>query len=432
MSWFKKTENSKSTVKQQDRLPVSISLDLSDQELMKQMEMIHFTKKDIRAIASIKTFVDQNIDKIVDDFYKALGQQPNLFEIINQYSSIERLSQTLRRHICEMFEGKINQEFVEKRIKIAIIHLQIGLEPKWYLGAFQNLFYSLIEIVEENIDSKAEVIEIIKSISKLLNFEQQIVLEAYEKEFRRFRKKHEEERILIEQKIADVSETLSNFSDRTNEFMTQLNQQSVDMLAVANENVEIANIMENEAHSSKDKLHQEQQLINNIETSTRTINDRVKDLKKASEQVHSIISIITSIAEQTNLLALNAAIESARAGEYGRGFSVVADEVRKLAEETKKSIGNVSTLIEGINSQIEDVTSSVEEVSHLTQESSKEISNMDVFFEKILQAAEKNKHQSGVTKVELTQTSDIIHQVTKLMEQISGSSEDLMKLSQKF
>ena len=280
MSWFKKTENSKSTVKQQDRLPVSISLDLSDQELMKQMEMIHFTKEDIRAIASIKTFVDQNIDKIVDDFYKALGQQPNLFEIINQYSSIERLSQTLRRHICEMFEGKINQEFVEKRIKIAIIHLQIGLEPKWYLGAFQNLFYSLIEIVEENIDSKAEVIEIIKSISKLLNFEQQIVLEAYEKEFRRFRKKHEEERILIEQKIADVSETLSNFSDRTNEFMTQLNQQSVDMLAVANENVEIANIMENEAHSSKDKLHQEQQLINNIETSTRTINDRVKDLKK--------------------------------------------------------------------------------------------------------------------------------------------------------
>ncbi|WP_260838903.1 protoglobin family protein [Heyndrickxia oleronia] len=181
MSWFKKTENSKSTVKQQDRLPVSITLDLSDQELMKQMEMIHFTKEDIRAIASIKTFVDQNIDKIVDDFYKALGEQPNLFEIINQYSSIERLSQTLRRHICEMFEGKINQEFVEKRIKIAIIHLQIGLEPKWYLGAFQNLFFSLMEIVEENIESKAEVIEIIKSISKLLNFEQQIVLEKHMK-----------------------------------------------------------------------------------------------------------------------------------------------------------------------------------------------------------------------------------------------------------
>ncbi len=79
----------------------------------------------------------------------------------------------------------------------------------------------------------------------------------------------------------------------------------------------------------------------------------MKTLEHTSQQIHQIVSIVTSIAEQTNLLALNASIESARAGEHGKGFAVVAQEVRKLAEETKKSIANISTFIGDIQKQIE-------------------------------------------------------------------------------
>ncbi|MFE7152083.1 methyl-accepting chemotaxis protein, partial [Heyndrickxia sporothermodurans] len=232
--------------------------------------------------------------------------------------------------------------------------------------------------------------------------------------------------------VAQVSETLSQFSTQTNDFMNQLNLQSAEMLSIASQNVEVAKLMSAEASISKEKLSQELQLINNIEASTLNINERVKELKKASDQVHSIISIITSVAEQTNLLALNAAIESARAGEYGKGFSVVAGEVRKLAEKTKKSIGNISTLIGSIKNQIENVTISIGDVTELTKESSKEITNMDSFFDKILQAADENKHHSDRTKIELTQTSEIIQQVTNLMEQIAISSDDLKELSQRF
>ncbi|MBL5845789.1 globin-coupled sensor protein [Bacillus sporothermodurans] len=430
MNWFsKKTINEQPVLEKDEQL---ISINIKDHEVNKQMQMIRFTEGDLRIAASIKYIVDQNIEKIVDDFYDAIGHQANLMNIINQYSSIDRLRQTLKRHISEMFVGVIDDGFIEKRKTIAVVHLHIGLEPKWYLGAFQNLLYSLIELIEEHVESKARVIEIIKSISKLLNFEQQIVLETYDKEYQKVRKQHEEQKKIIEQQVAQVSETLSQFSTQTNDFMNQLNLQSAEMLSIASQNVEVAKLMSAEASISKEKLSQELQLINNIEASTLNINERVKELKKASDQVHSIISIITSVAEQTNLLALNAAIESARAGEYGNGFSVVAGEVRKLAEKTKKSIGNISTLIGSIKNQIENVTISIGDVTELTKESSKEITNMDSFFDKILQAADENKHHSDRTKIELTQTSEIIHQVTNLMEQIAASSNDLKELSQRF
>lgn len=88
----------------------------------------------------------------------------------------------------------------------------------------------------------------------------------------------------------------------------------------------------------------------------------VKGFGTKTQQIGTIVDVITRIAHQTHLLALNATIEAARAGEHGRGFAVVADEVRKLAGDAGSSAEQIAKLAQEVREESGHVLSSMETV----------------------------------------------------------------------
>lgn len=159
-------------------------------------------------------------------------------------------------------------------------------------------------------------------------------------------------------------------------------------------------------------------IIGEVVSQMDVINNTVKkssgiigSLKDRSDEISSILDVITGISKQTNLLALNAAIEAARAGEHGKGFAVVAQEVRKLAEESSKSTEKISKIIEEIHNETNSAVSAMAIGTTEAEKGSKIAEETGELFNKI--------------KVITDQISNQIEGVSAATQEISAGTEEV-------
>ncbi|WP_295476559.1 methyl-accepting chemotaxis protein [uncultured Pseudomonas sp.] len=134
--------------------------------------------------------------------------------------------------------------------------------------------------------------------------------------------------------------------------MQEMSSTADDVASNAQAAAQAALAANHEAESGEHVVLRSTEAIRHLAAEMEEAGQAILDLARFSDNIESILSVITSIAEQTNLLALNAAIEAARAGESGRGFAVVADEVRTLASRTQQSTQEIRQMIDQLQSGV--------------------------------------------------------------------------------
>lgn len=106
------------------------------------------------------------------------------------------------------------------------------------------------------------------------------------------------------------------------------------------------------AHAGEGTVKSATDSIMSIRQQVDLIVDHMLELGKKSQQIGSILDIVSELAEQTNILSINATIEAAGAGEAGKRFAVVADEIRKLADRVAGATKDIRVLIDDMRSAV--------------------------------------------------------------------------------
>ncbi|GLC89305.1 methyl-accepting chemotaxis protein [Lysinibacillus piscis] len=192
---------------------------------------------------------------------------------------------------------------------------------------------------------------------------------------------------------------------------------------------EIASVVTDLSQGATEQANAGGQVIQNTKDQMQSIyrsvsdsNAKIQSLYERSQQITSILDVITNIANQTNLLALNAAIEAARAGEQGKGFAVVADEVRKLAEQSQASAQQIFELIHGIQEETEQSVTIMSKVStdvqHGLRVSDEAIEKFQVIMASMHDIAPKMEEVSSASE----QMSASVEEVAMVTEGLATSA----------
>lgn len=230
---------------------------------------------------------------------------------------------------------------------------------------------------------------------------------------------------------------------------------------------EAANETMHQASIGNEYIHKVVGQMHNVHDVTIDTIETMKKLRNHSDEIGSIIDVITKISEQTNLLALNAAIEAARAGEHGQGFAVVADEVRKLADQSRDSAHQIDGIIkiiqedivkavdmaadanavaknglqlaedtgksfEQIFKSIENVSTQSQELSTITEELSASIIQVNQSIEKIAELAKANADKTTEIACASEQQLAVVEQVTLAANSLATMAEELRILISRF
>jgi heme-based aerotactic transducer len=393
---------------------MKVSIQIQDERFLEKIKIISLTTENLQLLKAIQPLVECHIQTLIDHFYDTILTIQELHTLIHRYSSIDRLKQTLRGHIIDLFDGQLNESFLTQRKRVAQTHYRIGLEPSWYMGALQNLQQTLTNILLNEVKEKEEFKLISEAVSKILSLEQQIVLEEYEQEnMRQKMRQYEEIKEELRSKVRNTSKELLSLAEQTGSSVQHLITSSTIIHDRFHHHQMESTNMKAFTEDGTQKISELVHEIHTISKNISSMNEMVAKLRRSAAQIYGVVKIVKEIAEQTNLLALNSAIEAARAGEHGKGFAVVSSEVRKLAEKTKSSLTQIEGFISNSNEYTQSVIKALEKVNETVLQGIEKSEQTNDAFHHIAKAI----HESSATVTEVTAQMLALNTIIKEIEE---------------
>ncbi|BBH21585.1 methyl-accepting chemotaxis protein [Paenibacillus baekrokdamisoli] len=323
----------------------------------KQLDFMGISEEDLTLLSNHRDIFQSVVNEVVDRFYVHVQQQPELNAIVKQFSAIDQLKESMRVYWMSLADGRIDEPFIDNRVRIGKVHSRIGLTTNWYLGAYMIYLDISTQIFRDVLPHGWT--KVIHSLSKMFNLDSQLVLEAY---------------MLKEQ------EHIQDLADERQHVLLSVTE-AVESL--------VGMIVELEAST---------QSIADSAISTAELQDNSHRLLSALQEdvdnIGEVGTLIRGISDQTHLLGLNAAIEAARAGDQGRGFEVVANEVRKLAASSKTAMGTIEERLEEIERKVSNVSKESEQTAVQAREQaarSEELAAFVLTIEKVADDLKKLK-----------------------------------------
>jgi methyl-accepting chemotaxis protein len=407
--------------------------------LQERLSFLGLNDEARRELREFSPTLQQALPAMLDGFYAHVRKWPALAAMFKDNAAVDRARGAQGEHWRKLFSAQFDEPYMNSVRRIGRMHSQIGLDPRYYIGAYSYVAAQLAAVACQArvgwISSSAQRQRLARlngAISQAIMLDIDLSVAAYRDEAEGMHTKNIALAVSqFESRIGGLASGLANSSHRL-ETLAQSMTSTADSTTQQASNVaqaaEAAGAGVSTVASAAEELTasigeisrqvtQSAHVTDRAVGEARRTNDIVRALSEGASKIGQVVELITSIAGQTNLLALNATIEAARAGEAGRGFAVVASEVKSLAQQTGKAteeigaqISQVQTATNQAVEAIRGITGTIEEVATIAASIAAAVEQQNAATAEI---ARNVQQMSGSTQMVTSSIADVGRSVTE-------------------
>jgi len=197
-------------------------------DLQLRLDYLALGPSDLERLAALRPLFEKHATTLVDTFYEHLNSFSETRRFLVDPAVRARLNRSQRDYLLSLAGPTIDDEYIAQRRSIGEIHERIGLEPRWYLGAYALYLSVLVPLILEYYPQDPIAAgQAIAALQKRLCFDAEIAMEVYidlqqrqlqyytgelAKESRRLARNFETQRVELQltEKRARVAEELAS------------------------------------------------------------------------------------------------------------------------------------------------------------------------------------------------------------------------------
>ena len=156
----------------------AVNVTVDDTSIRKRW--LSFCSEDEQLIAEIGELIEAHIDPLLDDMYAHFLSFPETARFFADVTVLQRAKAAQKRYFKRLTEGNYDETYVSERLSVGRTHYRVGLDPSWYLGAYNRVITWLRRLVQDKFSVDAQKCLLISNaLTRLIFFDMELAIEAY-------------------------------------------------------------------------------------------------------------------------------------------------------------------------------------------------------------------------------------------------------------
>ena len=156
-------------------------IELSNQDLAAKVAFHGLSGHDLGVVAAWRETLLAATDQVLDSLFELLEQTEPAWRALTSNSTAEQQRELLRDYLVALFQGRVDDAYVESRRLAGFGNDRINLDSHYYIGMYNVFRARYLAAVQAAGASSGEVLDFVAAFDRLLQVDLALCINAFMK-----------------------------------------------------------------------------------------------------------------------------------------------------------------------------------------------------------------------------------------------------------